>query len=80
MTLDAAWLAIDRALEQAIARRERIVLLITGHQRCGEPPIQRGASARPSTTGWRHRGIPAQSPQSDAPIGGTAAAEACTSS
>lgn len=42
MNLDTAWSAIDRALEQAIARRDRVVLLITGHHRRGEPPIQRG--------------------------------------
>jgi DNA-nicking Smr family endonuclease len=40
--LDAAWDAIDHALEQAIGRGERIVLLITGHHRPGEPPVQRG--------------------------------------
>ena len=43
MSLDGAWQTIDRALEQAIARGERLVLLITGHQRSGEPPIRRGA-------------------------------------
>ena len=42
MTLDRAWEAIDRGLEQAIARGERLVLLITGHHRPGEPPIRRG--------------------------------------
>jgi DNA-nicking Smr family endonuclease len=42
MNLDRAWAAIDRALEQAIARGERVVLLITGHHRPGEPPVQRG--------------------------------------
>lgn len=42
MNLDTAWAAIDRGLEQAIARGDRIVLLITGHHRRGEPPIQRG--------------------------------------
>jgi DNA-nicking Smr family endonuclease len=41
-TLDRAWTAIDRGIEQAIAADERIVLLITGHARRGEPPIQRG--------------------------------------
>jgi DNA-nicking Smr family endonuclease len=41
-TLDRAWSAIDRGLEQAIAGDERIVLLITGHARQGEPPIERG--------------------------------------
>ena len=42
MSLDTAWRAIDRGLEQAIARRERVLLLITGHHRPGEPPVQRG--------------------------------------
>ena len=43
MSLDGAWRAIDRALDQAIGRGERLVLLITGHQRSGEPPVRRGA-------------------------------------
>jgi DNA-nicking Smr family endonuclease len=43
MSLDSAWRTIDRALEQAVARGERLVLLITGHHRPGEPPIRRGA-------------------------------------
>jgi len=42
MNLDSAWAAIDRGLEQAIARGERVMLLITGHHRPGEPPVQRG--------------------------------------
>jgi len=42
MNLDRAWSAIDRALEQAMARGERVILLITGHHRPGEPPVQRG--------------------------------------
>lgn len=42
MNLDSAWLAIDRGLEQAIARGDRVMLLITGHHRPGEPPVQRG--------------------------------------
>jgi DNA-nicking Smr family endonuclease len=42
MNLDRAWQAIDRALEQAIDRGDRVVLLITGHHRAGEPPVQRG--------------------------------------
>jgi DNA-nicking Smr family endonuclease len=42
MNLDAAWRAIDRALEQAIRSGERVLLLITGHQRSGEPPVGRG--------------------------------------
>ena len=29
-------------LEQAIARGDRVLLLITGHHRPGEPPVQRG--------------------------------------
>jgi DNA-nicking Smr family endonuclease len=42
MNLDSAWTAIDRGLEQAIARGDRVLLLITGHHRPGEPPVQRG--------------------------------------
>jgi len=42
MNLDSAWGAIDRSLEQAIRRGERVILLITGHHRPGEPPVQRG--------------------------------------
>jgi len=42
LTLDAAWSAIDRGLDQAIARGDRALLLITGHHRPGEPPVQRG--------------------------------------
>lgn len=42
MNLDRAWRAIDAALEQANAAGERIVLLITGHHRRGEPPVERG--------------------------------------
>lgn len=42
MNLDSAWSAIDDALERAIARGERVVLLITGHHRPGEPPVARG--------------------------------------
>ncbi|MES2904452.1 MAG: Smr/MutS family protein [Pseudomonadota bacterium] len=40
--LDQAWEAIDHALENAIARGERVLLLITGHERKGEPPVARG--------------------------------------
>lgn len=40
--LDSAWTAIDRALEQAIAAGDRVLLLITGHARAGDPPIERG--------------------------------------
>ena len=43
MSLDGAWRTIDRALDGAIAGGERVLLLITGHQRSGEPPIRRGA-------------------------------------
>ena len=42
MNLDAAWNTIDRGLDHAIARGDRVVLLITGHHRPGEPPIERG--------------------------------------
>lgn len=42
MNLDAAWRAIDRVLEQSIASGDRLVLLITGHHRPSEPPIERG--------------------------------------
>jgi DNA-nicking Smr family endonuclease len=42
MNLDTAWAAIDRGLEQAIGHGERVILLITGHHRPGEPPVQRG--------------------------------------
>jgi DNA-nicking Smr family endonuclease len=42
MNLDTAWSAIDRGIEQAIARGERVMLLITGHHRPGDPPVQRG--------------------------------------
>jgi DNA-nicking Smr family endonuclease len=42
LNLDAAWSAIDRGLDQAIARGDRVLLLITGHHRPGEPPVQRG--------------------------------------
>ena len=41
-TLDRAWTRIDIALEQAIAAGERVILLITGHERSGEPPVERG--------------------------------------
>lgn len=41
-TLDSAWRRIDDQLEQAIASGDRLVLLITGHERRGEPPVERG--------------------------------------
>jgi DNA-nicking Smr family endonuclease len=40
--LDRAWQAIDVGLERAAAAGERVLLLITGHQRRGEPPLERG--------------------------------------
>lgn len=40
--LDRAWEAIDRALERAIASDDRVLLLITGHERRGDPPLERG--------------------------------------
>jgi DNA-nicking Smr family endonuclease len=40
--LDRAWSAIDSALERAIDSGERVVLLITGHSRPGDAPVQRG--------------------------------------
>jgi DNA-nicking Smr family endonuclease len=42
MSLESAWRAIDRGLEQAISGGERVVLLVTGHHRPGDPPVQRG--------------------------------------
>jgi DNA-nicking Smr family endonuclease len=42
MNLDTAWAAIDSCLERAIARGDRVVLLVTGHHRPGDPPVQRG--------------------------------------
>jgi DNA-nicking Smr family endonuclease len=59
LTLDGAWEAIDRGLERAIARGERVVLLITGHHRPGDPPVQRG-KIRAAVHDWlaasRHAG------------------------
>jgi DNA-nicking Smr family endonuclease len=40
--LDRAWIEIDHALERAIASGERVLLLITGHERKGDPPLERG--------------------------------------
>ena len=40
--LDGAWSAIDDVLERAIAAGDRVVLLVTGHERRGEPPVLRG--------------------------------------
>lgn len=42
MNLDRAWSAIDRQLERAIDCGERVLLLITGHARPGDPPVERG--------------------------------------
>lgn len=42
LNLDRAWQAIDRALDQAIAAGDRVVLLITGHHQPGDPPVERG--------------------------------------
>ncbi|MFL6733068.1 MAG: Smr/MutS family protein [Sphingomicrobium sp.] len=42
MNLDSAWNAIDQALESSIAQGDRVILLITGHYRPGEPPVKRG--------------------------------------
>jgi DNA-nicking Smr family endonuclease len=56
--LDRAWQSIDRALEQAIINRERVILLVTGHARAGDPPVQRGR-IRAAVHDWlaasRHR-------------------------
>jgi DNA-nicking Smr family endonuclease len=41
-SLDRAWSAIDHMLDRAIASGERILLLITGHERRGDPPLERG--------------------------------------
>ena len=42
LNLDGAWRAIDLALERAETDGDRVILLITGHHRSGEPPVQRG--------------------------------------
>lgn len=59
MSLDTAWRAIDEALERAIGRGDRLMLLITGHHRPGEPPLRRGA-IRAAVYDWlaasRHAG------------------------
>ena len=41
-SLDGAWQAIDQGIERAITAGNRVILLITGHQRQGEPPLARG--------------------------------------
>lgn len=57
--LEQAWRAIDEGLEQAIGQGERVILLITGHARAGEPPVQRG-KIRAAVHDWlgasRHSG------------------------
>lgn len=40
--LDRAWQAIDRALEHSISAGDRVLLLVTGHERKGDPPLERG--------------------------------------
>lgn len=40
--LDTAWRALDRSLEAAIDAGDRVLLLITGHARAGDPPVERG--------------------------------------
>jgi DNA-nicking Smr family endonuclease len=42
LNLDRAWQAIDTALERAESAGDRVILLITGHHRAGDPPVQRG--------------------------------------
>lgn len=41
-TLDGAWEELDRTLDRAVTAGDRVVLLVTGHERKGEPPISRG--------------------------------------
>ena len=59
MNLDRAWNSIDTALELASEAGERLILLVTGHHRPGEPPIQRG-KIRAAVHDWltvsRHAG------------------------
>lgn len=58
-SLDSAWRAIDDVLERAIDCGDRVILLITGHQRRGEPPVERG-KIRAAVHDWlaasRHAG------------------------
>lgn len=42
LDLDKAWSAIDLALERSVAAGNRVLLLITGHERPGAAPGQRG--------------------------------------
>ena len=57
--LERAWQAIDRALENALVNSERVLLLVTGHARPGDPPVHRGR-IRAAVNDWlsasRHRG------------------------
>ena len=50
-SLDRAWQAIDRGLERALAMDERVLLLITGHERRGDPPLERG-KIRAAVNDW----------------------------
>lgn len=56
--LERAWQAIDRAIEQALVNQERVLLLVTGHARPGDPPVERGR-IRAAVNDWlaasRHR-------------------------
>jgi DNA-nicking Smr family endonuclease len=56
--LEGAWQAIDRALEKALVNSERVLLLVTGHARPGDPPVRRGR-IRAAVHDWlaasRHR-------------------------
>lgn len=49
--LDDAWNAIDRGLEEAVDTGQRVILLITGHVRQGEPPVTRG-KIRAAVNDW----------------------------
>jgi DNA-nicking Smr family endonuclease len=59
MSLDRAGGSLDDALDAALRGGERVLLLITGHQRSGEPPVRRGA-IRAAVHDWlaasRHAG------------------------
>ena len=81
MSLDARLAARSTAaLEQAIAGGERVVLLITGHHRPGEPPV--AARQDPRRGPRLARGVAPRarrSPRFAAPIGAMAAEAACTS-
>jgi DNA-nicking Smr family endonuclease len=53
MSLDRAWIAIDQTLERAIIKGARVLLLITGHQSRGDPPVERG-KIRAAVHDWLH--------------------------